>query len=157
LALLGHAQGCLESRHRFRSREGAALVQVAVRFLARSNRRAGYMTCGPRHPCWMRRSRRGALPRCGCTPPAWRSALSTAGFGEDGGVLVTARRLHAPRAAVWLLPFRVSLYVPGFKILAMMNGPSQGGVSLWHPRASCRSRSTKSPTWKPRGRTPRAW
>jgi hypothetical protein len=34
----------------------------------------------------------------------------TAGFGEDGGVLVTAGRLHAPRAAVWLLPFRVSLY-----------------------------------------------
>jgi hypothetical protein len=25
-------------------------------------------------------------------------------------VLVTAGRLHAPRAAVWLLPFRVSLH-----------------------------------------------
>jgi hypothetical protein len=50
-----------------------------------------------------------------------------------------------------------SLYIPGFKILAMMKGPSQGGVSLWRPRASCRSRSTKSPTWTPRGRTLRAW
>jgi hypothetical protein len=52
----------------------------------------------------------GVHSRGGCTPPAWQSALSTAGFGEDGGVLVTARRLHAPCAAVWLLPFRVSLY-----------------------------------------------
>jgi hypothetical protein len=33
-------------------------------------------------------------------PPAWRSALSPAGLGEDGGVLVTAGRLHAPRAVV---------------------------------------------------------
>jgi hypothetical protein len=48
LALLGHAQGCLKSWHWFRSRGGVALAQVAVRFLARSNRRAGYMTCGPR-------------------------------------------------------------------------------------------------------------
>jgi hypothetical protein len=30
--LLGHAQGCLESLRRFRSREGTALVQVTVRF-----------------------------------------------------------------------------------------------------------------------------
>jgi hypothetical protein len=36
-------------------------------------------------------------------PPALWSALSTAGFGEDGGVLITAGRLHAPRAAVCLL------------------------------------------------------
>jgi hypothetical protein len=85
-------------------------VQVAVWFLARSNGRAGYMTCGPGPPCRMRRSRRGAPPRCGCTPPAWRSALSSAGFGEDGGVLITAGRLHAPRVAVWLLPFWVSLH-----------------------------------------------
>jgi hypothetical protein len=41
------------------------LAQVAVRFLARSNRRAGYMTCGPRPPCRMRQSQRGAPPRCG--------------------------------------------------------------------------------------------
>jgi hypothetical protein len=32
----------------------------------------------------------------------------TAGFGKDGGVLITAGRLHAPRVAVWLLPFQVS-------------------------------------------------
>jgi hypothetical protein len=37
LALLGHAQGRLESRHWFRSREGAVLAQVAVQLLARSN------------------------------------------------------------------------------------------------------------------------
>jgi hypothetical protein len=107
---LGHAQGCLESRHRLRSRGGATLAQVAVRLLARSNQRVGYMTCGPGPPYWMRRSRRGAPLRCGCTPPAWRSALSTAGFGEDGGVHVTAGRLHAPCAADWLLPFRVCLH-----------------------------------------------
>jgi hypothetical protein len=35
--------------------------------------------------------------------PAWRSALSTAGFSEDGGMLITAGRLHASRAAVCLL------------------------------------------------------
>jgi hypothetical protein len=33
----------------------------------------------------------------------WRSTLSTAGFGEDGGALVTAGWLHASRAAVRLL------------------------------------------------------
>jgi hypothetical protein len=43
-------------------------------------------------------------------PPAWRSALSPAGLGEDGGVLVTAGRLHAPRAAVWLLLSWASLH-----------------------------------------------
>jgi hypothetical protein len=43
-------------------------------------------------------------------PPSWRSALSPAGLGEDGGVLVTAGRLHAPRVAVWLLLFRASLH-----------------------------------------------
>jgi hypothetical protein len=100
LALLGRAQGCLESRHRFHSREGAALAQVAVQFLARSNRRVGYITCGPGPPCWMHRSRKGAPPWCSCMPPAWRSALSPAGLGESGGVLVTARQLRAPRAAV---------------------------------------------------------
>jgi hypothetical protein len=78
-------------------------VRVAVQFLARSNRRAGYMTCGPRPPCWTRRSRKGAPPWCGCMPPAWRSALSPAGLGESGGMLVTAGQLRAPRVAVWLL------------------------------------------------------
>jgi hypothetical protein len=36
-------------------------------------------------------------------PVAWRSAVSTAGFGEDGGALVTVGRLYASRAAVRLL------------------------------------------------------
>jgi hypothetical protein len=58
--------------------------RVAVQFLARSNRHAGYMTCGPGPPCWTRRSRKG-------------------GLGESGGMLVTAGQLRAPRAAVWLL------------------------------------------------------
>jgi hypothetical protein len=73
---------------------------VAVQFLARSNRRAGYMTCGPRPPCWTRRSRKGVPPWCGCMPPAWRSVLSLVGLGESGGMLVTAGQLRAPRAAV---------------------------------------------------------
>jgi hypothetical protein len=34
---------------------------------------------------------------------ARRSALSTAGFGEDEGMLITAGRLRASRAAVCLL------------------------------------------------------
>jgi hypothetical protein len=46
----------------------------------------------------------GALKSKGCIPvvqlhaPAWWSALSPAGLGEGGGVLVTAGRLHAPCA-----------------------------------------------------------
>jgi hypothetical protein len=40
--------------------------------------------------------------------PARRSALSTAGFGVDGGMVITAGRFHASCAAIWLLPFRVS-------------------------------------------------
>jgi hypothetical protein len=53
---------------------------------------------------------KGCIPWCSCAPPAWRSTLPPAGFGEDGGVLVTAGRLHAPRAAVWLLLSRASLH-----------------------------------------------
>jgi hypothetical protein len=78
-------------------------VQVAVQLLARSNQRAGYMTCGPGPPCWTRRSRKGAPPWCSCMPPTWRSALSPTGLGESGGVLVTAGQLRAPRAVIWLL------------------------------------------------------
>jgi hypothetical protein len=85
-------------------------VRVAVQFLARSNRRADYMTCGPEPPCWTRQSRKGAPPWCGCMPPAWRSALSPAGPGDSGGMLVTARLLCAPRAAVWLLLSWASLH-----------------------------------------------
>jgi hypothetical protein len=57
-----------------------------------------------------RRSGKGAQPWRGCMFLAWRSALSPAGFGEDEGVLITAGRLHASCAVVWLLPFRVSSY-----------------------------------------------
>jgi hypothetical protein len=38
--------------------------------------------------------------------PAWRSTLSTTSFGEDEGMLLTARRLHAWRFAFFA--FRVS-------------------------------------------------
>jgi hypothetical protein len=62
LALLGHARGCLESRHRFRSREGAVLAQVAVQLLARSNRRAGYMMCGPGPPMLDASESKGCAP-----------------------------------------------------------------------------------------------
>jgi hypothetical protein len=65
---------------------------------------------GPGPPRWMRRSRKGASPWCSCMPVAWRSALSPAGLGGDGGVLVSAGRLHAPRVAVWLLLSRASLH-----------------------------------------------
>jgi hypothetical protein len=57
---------------------------------------------------WMRRNQKGAQSRCGCMLPAWRSALSTAGFGDDEGMLITAGRLHASCAVIWLLLFRVS-------------------------------------------------
>jgi hypothetical protein len=103
-ALSGHAQGRLESRHWFRSREGAVVARVAVQFLARSNRHAGYMTCGPGPPCWTRRSRKGAPPWCGCMLPTWQSAVSPTGLGKSGEALVTAGQLRAPCAAVWLLP-----------------------------------------------------
>jgi hypothetical protein len=86
------------------------VARVAVQFLARSNRCAGYMTCGPGPPCWTRQSRRGAPPWCGCMPPAWWSALSPTGLGESGGMLVTAGHLHALRAAVWLLLPLASLH-----------------------------------------------
>jgi hypothetical protein len=52
----------------------------------------------------MRRSRKGAQSWCGRMLPAWRPGLPTAGFGEDEGMLITAGRLHASRAAVCLLP-----------------------------------------------------
>jgi hypothetical protein len=79
-------------------------VRVAVRLLARSDRRAGCMTRGRVG------SRRSAPTWRGCMPPAWLPALSPAGLGESGGMLVTAGRLHAPRAAVWLLLTWASLH-----------------------------------------------
>jgi hypothetical protein len=79
------------------------VARGAVQLLARSNRRARCMTCGPRPPRWARWSRRGAPTRRGCMPTAWLSTLSPAGLGESGGMLVTAGQLHALRVAVWLL------------------------------------------------------
>jgi hypothetical protein len=79
------------------------VARGAVQLLARSNRRAGCMMCGPGPPCWARWSRRGAPTWHGCMPTAWLSALSPAGLGECGGMLVTAGQLDAPRTAVWLL------------------------------------------------------
>jgi hypothetical protein len=79
------------------------VARGAVRLLARSNRRAGCMTCGPGSPCWAHWSRRGVPTWRGCMLTAWLSALSPAGLGESGGMLVTAGQLRALRAAVWLL------------------------------------------------------
>ena len=45
-----------------------------------------------------------------CMPPSWLPALSPVGLGKSGGPLVTAGRLHAPRAAVWLLLLWASLH-----------------------------------------------
>jgi hypothetical protein len=124
LALSGHAQGRLESRHRLRSRGDAVLARVAVQFLTCSNRCAGYMTCGPGPPCWTRRSRKGAPPWCGCMPPAWRSALSPAGPGDSGGTLVN--RWAVVRTA-------------------------RGGFGSFSPRSACMTRGTQPPCC--RGRT----
>jgi hypothetical protein len=81
------------------------VARGVVQLLERSNWRAGCMTCGPGPPCWARWSRRGAPTWRGCLPTAWLSAL-----GENGGMLVTAGQLHAPRMAVWLLPPWASLH-----------------------------------------------
>jgi hypothetical protein len=45
-----------------------------------------------------------------CMPPAWLPALSPVGLGKSGGPLVTAGRLRAPRATVWLLLLWASLH-----------------------------------------------
>jgi hypothetical protein len=79
-------------------------VRVAVQLLARSDQRAGCMMRGRVG------SRRGAPTWRGCMPSAWLPALSSAGLGESGGALVTAGRLHAPRASVWLLLLWASLH-----------------------------------------------
>jgi hypothetical protein len=86
------------------------VARVAVQLFARSNRRAGCMTCGPWPPCWARWTRRGAPTWRGCMPTAWLFALSPAGLGESGGMLVATGQLHAPRAAVWLLLSWASLH-----------------------------------------------
>jgi hypothetical protein len=85
------------------------VARVAVQFLARSNRRTGYMTCGPGPPCWTRRSRKGApLVRLHAACMAVR--LSPASLGKSGGMLVTAGQSRAPRATVWLLLPLASLH-----------------------------------------------
>jgi hypothetical protein len=86
------------------------VAQGVARLLAPRNWRTGCVTCGPRPPCWARWSRRGAPTWRGCMPTAWMSALSPAGLGESGGMLVIAGQLHAPRAAVWLLLLWASLH-----------------------------------------------
>jgi hypothetical protein len=86
------------------------VARVAVQLLARGNRRAGCMTRGPGPPCWVRWKSEGCATWRGCMPPAWLPALSPAGLGESGGMLVTAGQLHAPRAAVWLLLLWANLH-----------------------------------------------
>ena len=70
------------------------VARVAVQLLARSDRRAGCVTRGRVG------SRRSAPTWRGCMPPAWLPALSPAGLGESGGMLVTAGQLRASRAVV---------------------------------------------------------
>jgi hypothetical protein len=86
-------------------------VRVAVRLLARSDRRVGCVTRGRGPPCWVRWKSEGRthLARLHAACMAARR-LSPAGLGESGGMLVTAVRLHAPRAAVWLLLLWASLH-----------------------------------------------
>jgi hypothetical protein len=101
------------------------VARVVVQLLARSNRRAGCMTRGPGPPCWARWSRRGAPTWHGCMPPAWPSALLPAGLGESGGVLVTTRWLHAPRAR------RFGFFSPGPACMTRgTQPPRRGGENL---------------------------
>jgi hypothetical protein len=76
-------------------------VRVAVQLLARSDRRAGCMTRGRGPPCWVRWKSEGRTHL---------ARLHAAGLGEGGEMLVTAGRLHAPRAVIWLLLLWVSLH-----------------------------------------------
>jgi hypothetical protein len=85
-------------------------VRVAMQLLARSDRRAGCTTRGVGPHAGRVGSQRGVPTWRGCMPPAWLPALSPAGLGESGGALVTAGRLRAPRAAVWLLLLWASLH-----------------------------------------------
>jgi hypothetical protein len=102
-----------------------------VQLLTRSNRRAGCMTRGPGSPCWARWSRRGVPTWHGCMPPAWLSALSPAGLGESGEVLVTAGWLHAPCA------WRFDFFSPGPACITCgTQPPHRGGENL----GACRRR-----------------
>jgi hypothetical protein len=79
------------------------VARVAVQLLARSDRRDGCMTRGRGLPCWARwKSERCAhLARLHVACMAARPF--TRWSGQKWGTLVTAGRLPAPRAAVWLL------------------------------------------------------
>jgi hypothetical protein len=85
-------------------------VPVAAHLLARSDRRASCMTRGRGPPCWVRWKSEGRAHLARLHAAAWLPALSPAGLGESGGMLVTAGRLHAPRTAVWLLLLWASLH-----------------------------------------------
>jgi hypothetical protein len=98
---------------------------VAVQLLTRSNRRAGCMTRGPGPPCWARWSRRGAPTWRGRMPPAWLLTLSPAGLGKSGELLVTAGRLHAPRAR------RFGFFSPGPACMTCGTQPPCGGGESW--------------------------
>jgi hypothetical protein len=73
------------------------VARVAVQLLARSIRRAG-------PPCWAR----WKSERCTHLARLHAACMAARPFtrwsGRKWGTLVTAGRLHAPRAAVWLLP-----------------------------------------------------
>jgi hypothetical protein len=110
------------------------------------------MTCGPGPPCWTRRSRKGVPPWCSCMPPEWQSAFSPAGLGESGGVLVTARQLRAPRAALWLLLSWASLHDAGPRPRVVGGGP--WSVLVKTQSATAEDASEESHLLK-RGRPPR--
>jgi hypothetical protein len=79
------------------------VARVAVQLLARSIRRAGCMTRGPGPPCWAC----WKSEKCAHLARLHAACMATRPFarwsGQSGGPLVTAGRLRAPRAAVWLL------------------------------------------------------
>jgi hypothetical protein len=82
------------------------VAQVAVQLHARSIRRAGCMTRGsgpPCRACW-------ESEKCAHLARLHAACMAARPFarwsGKSGEPLVTAGRLHAPRAAVWpLLPW----------------------------------------------------
>jgi hypothetical protein len=79
------------------------VTQVAVQLHARSIRRAGCITRGPRPRCWARWESEKCAHLTRLHAACMAAALSPAGLGKSGEPLVTAGRLHAPRTAVWLL------------------------------------------------------
>ena len=80
------------------------VAQVAVQLHARSIRRAGCMTRGPGPPCWAcwESEKHAHLARLHAACMAARPFRPLV-WAKVGGSPVTAGRLCAPRAAVWLL------------------------------------------------------